>query len=113
MTEPMAAADESSKPLRVTCPRCGKKTSCIQSYDIPIVVFILLYTAWTYERVFGCPRCVRSTIFKRMLLSIPLTNLFCWIAVPWHLLYIVSSLATERPGIPPEYAGLAVFEPKP
>jgi hypothetical protein len=100
-------AHEHPDDLQVPCPRCGKMTDRIQDYNVPIAVCIIFYFVWKEDRVFGCPGCVRSSMFTRLLLSIPLTNIVCWVFVPWHLVQIVSSYVSDRPGIPPEYRGLA------
>ena len=88
---------------KVPCPRCGRMTTRIQVFDVPVAICLLYYFVWSTDRIIGCRRCVRSKMIKRLLLSIPLTNIFCWLFVPWHLGQLIVSYATDWPGIPPEY----------
>jgi hypothetical protein len=102
--------DDPYRPT-VYCPRCGVKTDRIQAFRTPVFIFAIFYFASGTEKIVGCTDCVRSALIQRLLLSIPLTNVFCWIFVPWHLIEIISCYIDDRPGIPPEYAYLANEQP--
>ena len=107
MTEPHAA------PLTVICPCCGKPTERIKSFEVPVVVFLVLYVVWSYERITGCPPCVRSSLLRRMLLSIPLANFAFLVVGPWLSFCYLATYATDRPGVPPEFHHLANAPPPP
>ena len=103
MSEPLHTPIDTPTAL---CPRCRKRTDRILVYNVPMIVFLVVYVVWNVERVVGCPHCVRKALALRTLACIPLTNLFCWIALPVQVFYLASSFASTKPGIPPEYAHL-------
>jgi len=92
---------ENAGTVQLPCPRCGQMTACIQAYNVPVVVCLLVKTIWKDERVVGCPGCVRAALLRRLLLSIPLSNIVCWVFIPWHLAQLASSYLFDRPNIPP------------
>jgi hypothetical protein len=67
---------------------------------------------WKTEYIVGCTQCVQSALVRRLVMCIPLCNVFCWIAIPWILYLMICSHNADRPGIPPEYAYLANAGPE-
>lgn len=99
-------------PIReVTCPRCGRRTDRVQAFEVPVVVFLLVYIVWTHERVAGCPECVRARLWRLFLLSIPMANVFFPIVGALIQGDIRESHRTDEPGIPPEFHGWARLSP--
>ncbi len=100
----MASNPMTTEPiLEVTCPRCGRRTDRVQSFEAPVVLFLVVYVVWTHERVAGCPSCVRARLWRLFLLSIPMANVFFPIVGPFIFWDILASNRNDRPGIPPEY----------
>jgi hypothetical protein len=97
--------------LLVPCPRCNRMIDRIQEYEVPVVVLLPGLVAWNRDLLFGCPRCVRAALFRRMLWSIPLTNIACWFFAPWYIILLVHSRTNDRPGVPPKFRGLAEAGP--
>jgi hypothetical protein len=106
------ANDPLEAPVReVTCPRCARQTDRVQSYEVPVVLFVLAYIVWTHERVAGCPACVRSRLWRLFLLSIPMANIFFPIIGTLILWDIWSSHRRDEPGIAPELYEWARLSP--
>jgi hypothetical protein len=70
---PVQQADETE--LKVVCPRCCRATEHLKVVDVPNVIFLVAYVAWNNESVIGCPECVRRLLGRRLLTSIPLSNI--------------------------------------
>ena len=104
-------AEPTTVPLTVTCPCCGKPTSRIKSYEVPVVVFLFLYVVWSYERITGCPPCVRSLLLKRFLISVPLANFAILVVGPVLCFWFIATYDTDRPAIPTEFHHLANAPP--
>lgn len=97
--------------LEVTCPRCACRTDRVQSFEVPVVLFLLAYIVWTYERVAGCPACVRKRLWQLFLLSIPMANIFSPIVGTLILWDIGASRRSDKPGIPQEFHAWAQLSP--
>jgi len=87
----------------VTCPLCGCRTNHIQAYEIPVVVFLLVYVIWRSDTVAGCPRCVRISLWRQFWVSIPAANFLFPIVGPMIFRKINASDEAIVPSIPLEY----------
>jgi hypothetical protein len=108
--EPVTAAGDPPPPapvLEVTCPVCGGRTNHIQAYEIPVVVFLLVYVIWGRATVAGCPRCVRASLWRQFWVSVPAANVLFPIVGPLIFRQISASDEAIVPTIPPEYHGWA------
>jgi hypothetical protein len=101
-------------PIReVTCPRCWLRTDRVQSFEAPVVLFLIAYVAWTHERVAGCPRCVRARLWQLFWLSILAANLLFPLVGTLILWDIHASQRKDLPGIAPDFAQWAHLTPPP
>jgi hypothetical protein len=114
--EPPPEASDVAVPqpvLEVTCPLCGQRTNHIQAYEVPIVVFLFVYVIWGHGTVAGCPRCVRSSLWRQFWVSLPASNILFPIVGLLIFRQISASDESIVPVIPPEYHGLAGLEVQP
>src|SRR3954463_5668933 len=90
-----APVESSFTGMVVTCPCCCRSTDDLKSYDVPYILFLWVYVVWNTGRVTACPSCMRRTLLRRLLISIPLSNvLFPFSAV----IYLSHLLATRSKG---------------
>jgi hypothetical protein len=103
----------SAPPLQVYCPHCRQLTNHIQTYDIPVVLFALIYVAWSWDpqKVFGCPPCARQQLRLRAVMSTLMANLLCFIPLSIIIRNLMLSYADTRPTIPVEYEYLVRLGP--
>jgi hypothetical protein len=97
----------------VVCPGCFRKTDRVHAFEAPVVVCRLVFFAWNYEQIAGCPRCVRRRLWRRLLVSFPVANLAFPVVAPFLLWDLFLSHWDEGPHIPPEYHGWANLSPPP
>jgi hypothetical protein len=90
-------------PREVTCPLCGGRTNHIQVYEVPVVVFLLVYVMWRHATVAGCPRCVRATLWRQFWVSLPAANILFPVVGPLIFSKVSASDEAVVPSIPPEY----------
>ena len=80
-----------SSEASVLCPRCFCSTDSLKSYDVPNIVFLLLYIVWNYERLIACPSCTRKALIKKRLLAIPLANVLFPLTGVIYLGYFIAA----------------------
>jgi hypothetical protein len=102
---------DSLVPQSIRCPRCAKQTDRIQVCQSPFVLCLIIYVAWSSEKIIGCPECVRSRLGTLALMSIPAANVLCPVMLAWYAIQYAVSHYTDRPGFPEECLYLADAEP--
>jgi hypothetical protein len=70
-----SSIEQADEEMRVVCPRCCRATEHLKIVDVPNVIFLVAYIAWNNETVVGCPECVRRLLGRRLLTSLPLSNI--------------------------------------
>ncbi|MBM3993377.1 MAG: hypothetical protein FJ303_04390 [Planctomycetes bacterium] len=61
------SAESPMDEVVVVCPHCCEPTNDLKSLDVPYILFLFLYIAWTRDRVVACPNCMQQTLLKRTL----------------------------------------------
>jgi hypothetical protein len=89
------------------CPRCAKLTNRIRQTELLLVVSVIAYHVSTWERVVACPACTRRAIVKRLLVSIPLSNILFVVVGPLLLLQLLWSCRPVPPGTPADFQAVA------
>jgi hypothetical protein len=109
-----ARPDDAPEPVaEVTCPGCFRQTDRVHAFDVPVVIFGVVFVGRSNETVAGCPRCVRRRLWRRLLVSIPAANLLFPVVAPFILWSLMLSHSDEGPVIPPEYRDWANLSPPP
>ena len=104
----------SDEVVEVTCPGCYRETDRVLVYEPPVLLFAFVFFAWTHESVAGCPQCVRRRLWRRLAVSLPMSNLAFPITAPLILWDLARSYNEhDRPDIPAEYRGWANPAPPP
>jgi hypothetical protein len=111
--ESPAAAETPAAVTEVVCPGCFRRTDRVHMFEAPVVVCGVVFLAWTYETIAGCPRCVRRRLWRRLVVSVPFANLAFPAVAPFLLWDLFLSHWDDGPHIPPEYHGWAALTPPP
>jgi len=89
------SAESPMDEVVVVCPHCCEPTNDLKSLDVPYILFLFLYIAWTRDRVVACPNCMQQTLLKRTLFSVALSNVLFPISA---LIYCCQFFATWSSG---------------
>jgi hypothetical protein len=92
-TATRAPADTPSSEMAVICPQCCRPTEDLKSYDVLALLCLLVYIGWSSGNVTACPSCMRRVLFRRLLVSIPLSNVLFPVAGAVYLGQILATFA--------------------